>query len=89
MTKKQLLENYEKWKKSTATELWDIYSNYSYNKEKALNMCYRIMKNLNGFNLKIVGYNSNVFTVGFMTIDNGKQIYHHITPTNHYQIQVN
>lgn len=49
--------------------LWDVYSNYSEYKVQAYNRCIDLMNRLNGWGLRILSYNSNVFTVGFLFAD--------------------
>ena len=56
------------------------YANFSYNKEKAFNYCVDLCEKYNGYNLKIIGFNTCTFSVGFyFTDENGKQNFAYIT----------
>ena len=54
---------------STINYLWECYDHYSQYKINAYNRCLDLMNSLNGWGLRILSYNSNVFTVGFLFND--------------------
>lgn len=62
---KLLRSAYERWQKSTDYELWNVYDNYSYNKEKAMGYCRELQFSFDGRGLKIISHNTMAFTVGF------------------------
>ena len=72
------------WKKSTDTELRDVYGRHSNAKEEAFNYCKELCHRLNGQNLKIVSHNHTIFTAGFQFTDRETGVikYMHITPTS-------
>lgn len=49
--------------------LWDVYSSYSTKKVQAYNRCAELMKRLNGWGLRILSYNCDTFSVGFLFAD--------------------
>lgn len=63
---KQIKEAYKQYLKSNYYELYQCYNNYSYFKEKAIEYCKELQYKYNGFNLKIIGFNSMTFSVGFI-----------------------
>lgn len=50
-------------------ELYEVYGSYSCFKGRALNHCKEVLNALNGFEPKIIGYNSNFFTYAFKHLD--------------------
>ena len=60
-----VLSAYERWLKSTDTELWHVYGSFSEAKAKAMEYCRNLMDSLDGRDLRIISHNTNEFTVGF------------------------
>ena len=56
---------FDRWKKSEITELHQIYSTYSKNKERAFEYCKEMCYRLQGFRFRIISHNTDIFTVGF------------------------
>ena len=71
------------WEQSRATSIDDVYGNYSAAKCRAWYYCKNLCAQHNGKNLKVVTYNSHVFTAGFEFSDpeTGVCKYMHVTPT--------
>ena len=63
---KTIKNAYERYINSHVSFLWECYNNYSPRKSEAMEYCKRLMHELNGWGLRIVSYNCNVFTVGFL-----------------------
>lgn len=82
-TSKVIKTAYEQYKKSHLYTLNDCYQNASYNKQRAYNYCRELAHNhdsyIVGEPLKIIGYNSQTFSVGFVGIINGKKAFFYIT----------
>lgn len=57
---------YARYKMSMMCELYDCYDSFSKAKADAMTYCENLMHELNGWGLRIVSYNCNVFTVGFL-----------------------
>ena len=70
---------------STRYNLDDCYNNYSYAKQNAYNYCINKMQKMNGYDGRILTYNTFVFTYAFMTDDNKLIV---ICPVNEYEIQL-
>ena len=92
MTKasKTKMENYyNQWQDSTATELWQVYGNYSIYKAQALCKIREYMQKVNGYGLRILGHNCSQFTCAYIaTIDN-EQKFIVETAQNTYTINLN
>lgn len=56
---------HESWKRSEATELYHVYGSFSEKKEKAMDNCKELYNQLDGDRFRIIGHNSNFFSVGF------------------------
>ena len=68
------------WFLSNDTELWHVYGSYSDNKARAFEYCEEMMRQYDGFGLRIIAHNSMVFTVGFIfRDDDGNKIFAYIT----------
>lgn len=63
---KVLRNAYQNYKMSWMCELYDCYNSFSRAKVNAMAYCENLMHELNGHGLRIVSYNQNVFTVGFI-----------------------
>lgn len=59
--------------------LWQAYGTYSKAKENAMDYCLNLARELDGENVRIVGHNSMLFTVGFIGWVDGVKSYIHIT----------
>lgn len=62
-------QHYADYINSNATDLDDVYSNYSIYKARAYNRCRDLMLDMNGWGLRILSHNSQAFTVGFEYLD--------------------
>lgn len=76
---RQIKRAFEDWKKATATELWHVYGRFSQAKVNAMEYCKSLMEKHNGYGLRIVSHNLNVFTVGFLGEIDGKEAFFYIT----------
>lgn len=63
---KTIKNAYERYINSHTSFLWECYNHYSPRKSEAMEYCKRLMHKLNGWGLRIISYNCNVFTVGFL-----------------------
>ena len=70
---------------SNRYNLDDCYNTYSYAKENAYDYCINKMNKMNGYDGRILSYNTFVFTYAFMTDDNKLIV---ICPVNEYEIQL-
>ena len=80
--RKLMWEAHERYKKSKATELWDIYLSYSTEKALAYDYCTKIALDLKAYHydrLKIIGWNSQTFSVGFYGLYDGEVVFVYIT----------
>lgn len=74
------LAHYESYLKSNDRELYQVYNNYSRNKEYAFERCRSLMYDLEGYGLRIISSNSMQFTVGFEFQDtSGSPMFAYIT----------
>lgn len=80
---------YRKYNKSINRCLADCYSNWSTAKEEAYDHCIRKEIEYCGYNGRIIGYNSNIFTFGFIGEINGKEAFFYITPSYERYIFIN
>ena len=80
----------EQYIRSNATSLDDVYGRYSRAKVNAWNYCIDLCIRLNGHNLKIVSFNQNIFTAGFIFADKetGVLKFMYITPNYDIEIEV-
>ena len=83
-TKKARIFIKEYWT-SNRYHLDDCYNNYSYAKENAFDYCINKQNKMNGYDGRILTYNTFVFTYAFMTDDNKLIV---ICPVNEYEIQL-
>lgn len=63
---KNIKNQFERYSKSTTYNLQDCYTNFSHRKNMAMKYCIDLMEKYNGYGLKIIGYNSQCFSVGFI-----------------------
>lgn len=76
---KQYLGAYNMYKQSNMYNLYDLYNNPSCYKHQAYNYCVNLMQKMNGHDLKILGGNSQTFSVGFLFENDGKECFAYIT----------
>lgn len=78
MTKKQeaILRAYNYSHKTT---LHECYGSWSWAKEHAYNYCKRLCEEMNGYGFKIIGYNTCMFSVGFIYYKGDKKMFHYET----------
>ena len=86
---KELKLKYEWYKNSTAKTLRDVYGRWSNKKQEAYEDCISFMESLNGHDLKIIGHNCDMFSVGFEYTENGLNYFVYITPTRTEQLLLN
>lgn len=72
---------YTQYLKSTNKYLTDCYTTCSGAKMQAYGACMREVYKYSGINHKIVTYNRNIFTFGFIGKINDKEAFFFITPT--------
>lgn len=70
---------YDRYLKSTACSLYDVYDSYSDAKAQAYDHCRQLMKDLNGHDFRIVSYNIMQFTAGFRFEHECKEWFCYIT----------
>ena len=85
MTKK-LQNTYRLYKASNNYTLRDVYKSWSWAKEKAWRYCQELCEQYNGTGLKIIGANSQTFSIGFeyMNAETGEAMFLHHTAYNTY-----
>lgn len=86
MTQKENIM-YANYKRSNMDKLSDLYKNCSYEKSRADYLIREEMKNLNGYDYKIIGGNSMMFSCGYKYKDESgleHLVYH--TRYNRYDI---
>lgn len=72
---------------SNASMLWDIYDNYSKEKEKAFDYCMGLFKKYDGSMFRIIENNRNTFSVGFYGIDEEENLcFFYITRWYDYKV---
>lgn len=77
---KTMRNAYANYKVSMMCELYDCYNSFSKAKANAMEYCENLMHELNGRGLRIISYNQNVFTVGFIfTNEDGRECFAYIT----------
>lgn len=89
MNKKRVLGYYELYKKSKNRNLYDCYKKPSQRKIEAMR-CITVFDYIpnDGYNIKVITYNSSYFTVGYMFdrvdyFDKKKRIYFRVITPNH------
>ena len=94
MTRKQEENNayshYPMYLRSSDTSLYDVYGRFSVAKAKAWEYCKTLCEEHNGWGLKIISHNYNVFTAGFEFCDaeTGVLCFMYITPTYDVWVEV-
>lgn len=79
---KNLNDYYQRWLNSTEDSLYKSYSQPSQYKLQAWERCIDIMREYNGSNIRITGYNGFVYTAAFVTDDT----FYVITKDNIYRM---
>lgn len=64
---KDLNDYYQRWLNSTENAIWKAYSRPSQYKVAAFERCEDIMREFDGYSLRIVGHNSSQFSAAFTT----------------------
>ena len=81
-TRTQQIKNaFQDYSHSHNYNLFDCYERPSRNKEEAMEYCKRLMHEYSGKALKIIGYNTMTFSVGFLGTVNGRAAFIYITKT--------
>lgn len=76
---KAVKKAFNEHQKSIKFALTDCYKNPSSNKFIALAKCHEFMRHYDGFDLRIISFNSFVFTVGFFGYINNELNFFYIT----------
>lgn len=74
---------------SNKRTLSDCYSTYSSEKFVAFEYCYKLMDKYDGYDLRIIGYNSQRFSVGFIGMISGHKAFFYITKDHDRFILIN
>lgn len=84
------LSRYEDYKRSNATDLSDVYGRYSTAKARAWNYCKDLMRQHEGWGLRIITHNGFMFTAGFEFTDpeTGVLMFMYITKTYDEAVEV-
>ena len=94
MTKAQLKEKFEQYKTSITVNLWDAYGTYSSRKRNIYDAWYCKMMDRHGYGMRIISYNSQFFTLGFLRniLDDTDctihTIFTFVTPMHVYELDV-
>lgn len=76
---------YQRWCDSSVYDISQAYSRPSYKKMEAWQYCKDLRDKYEGWDLRIVSYNTFVFTAGFICPGpDGERVYVHITPSHDY-----
>lgn len=79
---KQIKHAYETYKTSTYYNLTDCYGSFSHNKYQAFEGCKAFMKECCGRDLKVISFNRNFFSVGFICEINSRPAFVYITKSD-------
>lgn len=73
----------ESYKNYAGRDLSDCYKKASVAKQRAYAYCRDKQRQYNGYDFRIISYNTFIFTVGFKFVDveTGKVMFMHITPS--------
>lgn len=88
MTRKELEANYKRYQNSSMYSLYDAYGRPSQKKYDAWKRCEVFCKECGGESLKVISYNTYVFTAGFVFVKDGKRMFMLITPSTNREIEV-
>lgn len=77
---------YQRYTYSDDTQLRDVYGRYSDKKARAYDYCRNLMLKYDGYDFRIISYNTFMFTCGFMFHDpaTNELMFAYITPTYNY-----
>lgn len=80
---RQAIKHYQAWKRSKDYALEFAYNSFSVHKAQAWRYCQTKQAELNGNGLKIISYNTCIFTAGFEYYDEKAQTlkFYYITPS--------
>lgn len=79
---KKVIGNYARYKASTARDLYGAYTTPSYKKRRAWEYCRETCAAAGGHDLRVVSWNTFVFTAGFTFTDaDGVPTFCYITPS--------
>lgn len=83
VTPASIVGAFERFMKSTDSELYHVYGRYSERKACAFEYCRERYHEMNGSQFTIVSHNSNIFTVGFYFPhpETGELCFAYITPS--------
>lgn len=77
--RKFMYEKMREYKQSKLYNLYSCYNTVSDSKESAYDYCLRLMDKYNGTDLRIIGYNTFTFSVGFIGEYEGRKAFFYIT----------
>lgn len=77
--RKFMYEKMREYKQSKLYNLYSCYNKVSDSKEIAYEYCLRLMDKYNGTDLRIIGYNTFVFSAGFIGEYEGRKAFFYIT----------
>lgn len=80
-----LIHNYEY---ANASELWQVYDNYSYAKQRAFEWCKERMHELDGYGFRICTFNTFQFTCAFKFMFEGEEWLQYHTASYTYNIKL-
>lgn len=86
--KKVARGNINRYSKSDLYTLHHAYGRPSYAKENAWNYCIDLMRKYDGYGLKVISYNTFMFTAGFMFTDKETGVLQFMFITPNYDIAV-
>lgn len=78
---REIKHAYQRWMNSSDYSLRDVYKSHSWRKEHAFDYCRTLCRDYDGAELRIISYNSNIFTCGFVGVVDGKKAFVYITPS--------
>lgn len=78
LTKKQF-SIVKRHQSSNLYYLYQCYDRPSWYKQCAYDNCKAKCSKLNGYDFKIIGYNSQMFSIGFYYVKDGKKTFHYET----------
>lgn len=73
---------YEAWQRSSSTSLRDVYGRFSQAKEEAYNYCCKQFREFDGERFRIIGANTDTFSVGFVGKIGDRYAFFYITRDN-------
>lgn len=85
---KRAIANYNFYKRSEKYNLFDAYEKPSRKKYIAWKYCEELAKKKHGKNLRVINFNTFIFTAGFEYKSKGKNMFMYITPSNDTAVEV-